>query len=62
MLQLRVFALASVALMGPLLSAQKINGKSTKFAYIWVGNSETQCLQIFPVFKTQKIMNPANNK
>jgi hypothetical protein len=32
MLQLRVFALASVALMGPLLSAQKINGKSTKFA------------------------------
>lgn len=25
------------------LCAQKINGKSTKFACIWVGNSETQC-------------------
>jgi hypothetical protein len=28
---------------GSSLSAQKINGKSTKFAYIWVGNSETRC-------------------
>lgn len=24
-------------------SAQKIDGKSSKFAYLWVGNSETQC-------------------
>ncbi|KAJ9166569.1 hypothetical protein P3X46_021301 [Hevea brasiliensis] len=28
---------------GSSMSAQKINGKSSKFAYIWVGNSETQC-------------------
>jgi hypothetical protein len=28
---------------GSSLSAKKINGKRSKFAYIWVGNSETQC-------------------
>ncbi|KAJ6412815.1 hypothetical protein OIU84_005794 [Salix udensis] len=28
---------------GSSVSAQKINGKRSKFAYIWVGNSETQC-------------------
>ncbi|KAJ9146452.1 hypothetical protein P3X46_028719 [Hevea brasiliensis] len=28
---------------GSSMSGQKINGKSSKFAYIWVGNSETQC-------------------
>ncbi|CAK7347162.1 unnamed protein product [Dovyalis caffra] len=28
---------------GSSLSAQKVNGKSSKFAYVWVGNSETQC-------------------
>ncbi|EEF48529.1 protein PHOSPHATE-INDUCED 1 [Ricinus communis] len=28
---------------GSSMGARKINGKSTKFAYIWVGNSETQC-------------------
>ncbi|KAJ4839897.1 Protein PHOSPHATE-INDUCED 1 [Turnera subulata] len=28
---------------GSSSSAKKINGKNTKFAYIWVGNSETQC-------------------
>ncbi|OAY58112.1 protein PHOSPHATE-INDUCED 1 [Manihot esculenta] len=28
---------------GSSMSAQKINGKISKFAYIWVGNSETQC-------------------
>ncbi|EEF48527.1 protein PHOSPHATE-INDUCED 1 [Ricinus communis] len=28
---------------GSSMSAQKTNGKTSKFAYIWVGNSETQC-------------------
>ncbi|CAK7347164.1 unnamed protein product [Dovyalis caffra] len=28
---------------GSSLSAKNINGKRSKFAYIWVGNSETQC-------------------
>ncbi|KAI5589049.1 hypothetical protein BDE02_05G135500 [Populus trichocarpa] len=28
---------------GSSLSAKTINGKRSKFAYIWVGNSETQC-------------------
>ncbi|OAY58113.1 protein PHOSPHATE-INDUCED 1 [Manihot esculenta] len=28
---------------GSSMSAKKINGKNSKFAYIWVGNSETQC-------------------
>ncbi|KAF2291568.1 hypothetical protein GH714_025696 [Hevea brasiliensis] len=28
---------------GSSVAAEKINGKNSKFAYIWVGNSETQC-------------------
>ncbi|XP_037496156.1 protein PHOSPHATE-INDUCED 1 isoform X1 [Jatropha curcas] len=28
---------------GSSVAAKKINGKSSKFAYIWVGNSESQC-------------------
>lgn len=28
---------------GSAASAVKINGKASKFAYVWVGNSETQC-------------------